>query len=751
VDVDWSALFAGRGARRVELPTYAFQREHYWLEPTTDTALMPEEHAESVAAMFFDMVQREDPSSLADLLKIDKSVVSEVLPAISSWYQEQRGQHLLDEWRYRVTWLPVAERAHSTPAGTWLLVLPAGSTASERATAVRDGLAEHGVHVVTLEATDTERPVIARQLREHMTRQPTAGVLSLLALDDRPHPDHPSLTRGTASTVALVQAVGDAGLAAPLWCVTSGAVAVRSPEELTDPFQGSLWGMAVGLSLDHPDTWGGMVDIPGTLDTLVIQRLCGVLSDEGAEDQVAIRQDGVYGRRLIRADSAGVPVDRIWKPRGTTLITGGTGGVGAYVARWLADRGAEHLVLTGRRGREANGVTELEAELTARGTRVTVAACDVTDRVALTRLFESIPAEQPLNSVVHAAGVSQRVGHLGELTLEEFAEVARAKVGGAVLLDELLGDRPLDAFVMFSSGAAVWGSAGQTAYGSANAFLDAFAHQRRARGLAATSVAWGPLNSGMVDEEIGAFMKRIGAPAMDPEIAVKALQQALDREESHLVVADFDWSRFAPTYTLARRRPLLDALPEARAVTENDADADPPGKSTFAESLAALPEAAQARELLDMVRIHVAAVLGHDDKAMIDPKRAFEDLGFESVASVELRTRLSAVTGRKLPTTIVFDYATPAALAEYLRVELRGDAGPQVLPALAELDRLEGAVAVLSPEETERSRITSRLEALVARLNESLAPAHGTDVGEALETATADEVLDFIDKELGLA
>jgi NAD(P)-dependent dehydrogenase (short-subunit alcohol dehydrogenase family)/acyl carrier protein len=519
-----------------------------------------------------------------------------------------------------------------------------------------------------------------------------------------------------------------------LWCVTSGAVAVDQPGELSDPFQTAIWGLAAGLSMDHPDTWGGVADIldetdvPGLLDAIT-----------GPEDQIAVRTTGVHARRMVRAPLKDVPAGEKITWQGTTLITGGTGGLGAHVARMLAADGAEHLVLTSRRGLRADGAQELVDELSAKGTRVTVAACDVADRDAIAALL----AEHPVSAVVHAAGVSQRIASLSDLTLEEFAQVGHAKIAGAVHLDELLADTPLQAFVMFSSGSAIWGSSGQTGYASANAFLDGLAVQRRARGQVGTAIAWGSWESGLVDEELSAFMRRIGAPAMPPGKAINAMREIVHRREGNVVVADFDWARFGPTYTLARPRPLLAALADAQETQ------DELGDSTLVTKLTGMQPAEQSRTLLELVRTHVAQLLGYDDPAEVEQGRAFDDLGFDSVAAVDLRTRLSKATGRKLPTSMVFDYQTPLKLADFLRTELCQDSGPASI--LTELDRLEETVAGLTAEEIESNRVTARLQSLVAKLTDTLSPSGSLVVGDKLEAASADDVFDFIDKELGLA
>ncbi|MFP3992474.1 SDR family NAD(P)-dependent oxidoreductase, partial [Streptomyces sp. E11-3] len=780
VTVDWSAFFSGRGARRVELPTYAFQRRRYWSDgeqPESSTTA----NADPLDAEFWDAVERTELSSLADRLRVDVDKLGAVLPAMSAWRTQYRDQSRIDSWRYRVDWQPLTGQAATGLTGTWLVVLPAERRDDAMVSAVLQALGGQGAQVVQVEVADEDRAELAERIRRHTRDTAPVGVLSLLALDDRPHPEHPMLTRGTEATVGLVQALADIGSAARLWCVTTGAVAVVSPGEVVHPLQAAIWGMGLGLSLDHPERWGGLVDLPAdfadTGDATLAARLCGALAGREGEDQLALRRNGLFGRRLVRHALGGQRTEPQWRPRGTTLVTGGTGGIGAHVARWLASHGAEHLVLTSRRGADAPGAAELTAELRELGARVTVAACDVADRESVRKLLDSIELDSvgdkpgtsaphpPLTSVFHAAGVAQRMAALPELTLGEFADVGRAKVAGALHLDELLGDRELDAFVLFSSGSAIWGSSGQTAYGSANAVLDALAQRRQAQGLAATSVAWGPWLSGMVDEETSMLARRIGAPAMDPELAIGALHQALDRGDRQLVVADFDWSRFAPTFTSARARPLLDALPDVQAVLAADgpgaadsADSAVKGDSVLRKRLAGATEAEQTRLLLGLVREQVAAVLGYDDPTEVEPGRAFSELGFDSVSAVDLRTGLSAATAKKLPTSMIFDHSTPKALAAYLRTVLCQDpegGTTEERSFLAELGRLEETVAALPAEEIGPNRVTARLQTLLARVNEALGAAEGDEaaqsVGGQLEAASADDVFDFIDKELGLS
>ncbi|WP_442813607.1 type I polyketide synthase [Streptomyces sp. NBC_01754] len=764
--INWQAVFAHTHAHTTPLPTYAFQHQHYWWTPP-ENARSGGAPADPMDTVFWDTVEQgaksEGYESLADRLEVDAAALGEVLPALNVWRQDHRELHTVDSWRYRVTWRPVSGDGLTEPlSGTWAVLIPVAGDATVEADvqAVVAGLDRAGVRTVAVNVgtksdRDVDRADLARQLRSHVAPEDLAGVVSLLGLDGRAHDRHPALSRGGAATVVAVQALSDARITARLWCVTSGAVAVDRPGELTDPAQSALWGLGIGLSVEAPDTWGGLVDLPPAPDRQAVDRLCSVLAGSG-EDQIAVRTQGVFARRMVRAARQDrTTAQQAWRPRGTTLITGATGALGAHVARWLAGHGAGHLLLTSRRGPAADGAGELAAELEALGTRVTMLACDVADRESLRAALDTVPAEHPLTGVFHAAGAPQRMAALTELSLDEVAEVARAKVLGARHLDELLGDAPLDAFVLFSSGAAVWGSTGQSAYAAANAFLDGLAHARRAQGRAVTSVAWGSWDGGMVDDELRALTERIGAPVMRPALALRALGDALDGGESHLVVADFDWSRFAPTFVLARTRPLLDALPEVQeALVEPAESADTPAGVSLADRLAGIPAAEQHRVLLDLVRTQLAQVLGYVDAAELDIERAFDSLGIDSVAAVDIRTRLGAATGLKLPTTIVFDHASPKALAGFLHAELCLDdaAAGRGAPALTGLDRLEQAIAALSPQEIQENRVSARLQALVAQVNGVVAAAGpGADVSEQLGSASADDVFDFIDNELGLA
>ncbi|MBA8925101.1 acyl transferase domain-containing protein [Kutzneria viridogrisea] len=703
--VDWTKLLPA-DARIVELPTYAFQHQRYW--PKIATAPVGREQ-DAVDAQFWAAVERGD---LGELGVDAEAPLSAALPALTAWRQQRGEQSTVDSWRYRVTWKQLPSVSAPAEQGNWLLVHP-GNGAE-----VAKVLEERGATVTALELDDTDRESITGRLFEAAGEYD--GVLSVL---------------GLTGTMSLLQALGDAGIEAPMWALTRGAVSVGSADPITGTEQAGIWGLGRVAALEYPERWGGLVDLPETLDERTGDQLTAVLAGLADEDQVALRSAGVFGRRLVRAPLAGTGGS--WRPRGTVLITGGTGALGRQVAAWLLDNGAEHVVLTSRRGGEAPEF----------GDRATVVACDMSDRAAV----ENLLAATEFSAVVHAAGVLDD-GVLDSMTPERLAGVLRAKVDSARILDELTRGRELDAFVLFSSFAGTIGAAGQGNYVAANSALDALAEQRHAAGLPATSIAWGPwAEAGMAtDEAVAARQRRGGVLPMRPDLAITAMSQALGKAETCVVVAEVDWEKFGPGFAAMRPSPLLADIPEVqRALAAAPrAEAAPAG---FREQLAGLTEGERGRALLELVRGQVAAVLGYQSATEVEPGRAFKDLGFDSLTAVELRNALGVITGLSLPATVIFDHANPTALAEHLRAELfTGATGGGAVGVLTELDRLEAAASALSPEELSRNRITARLQALVQKLSQSTGSEDGSAVVDRLQSASSDEVFDFIDRELGL-
>ncbi|MFE7843337.1 SDR family NAD(P)-dependent oxidoreductase, partial [Streptomyces sp. NPDC057474] len=764
VSVDWAPVFEGLSPRRVDLPTYAFQRSRFWLDvPKAKGGTDPAEEE------FWRTVEEGDLEELAGTLGIEDGLEA-VIPALAAWRNARRERSTLDDWRYRVAWRPYTAPEGGALGGEWLLVVPEALTGDDVTVRTRRALEESGAGVVPVVVPEqADRAVLAELLDAAASAgAPPAGVLSLLALDDEPDKRSAGVSSGLLGSMALSQALTDTALPAGLWTLTRGAVAVddeavRDGDEAPNSGQAAVWGLLRVAALDDPERSGGLVDLPADGSAELLSHLPALLAAghaTGGDSEFALRAGpvGVRVRRMVRSPLAGAGsvVPPVWRPRGTVLVTGGTGALGAHVARELACEGAEHLVLTSRRGPDAPGVAELERELTGLGCRVTVAACDVADRDALAALLESIPADPPLTAVVHTAGAVDQARPLTRVDVEEAVDLMHAKVVGAENLHELLAGRPLDAFVLFSSGAGVWGNGGQAPYAAANAHLDALAERRRAAGLPATSIAWGAwAGGGMVDAEVGERLLRRGVPAMEPRLAVRALRESVAAGDTAVVVADIRWGRFVPAYCAHGHRPLIDEIPDVQAMLtvrqteETVVDGRDGAMTALRGELAALPAAKRRRRLADLIRTHVTAVLGAGAGDGVKPGRAFRDMGFDSLTAVELRNRLGAALGTRLSVTLVFDHPTPNALADHLGAELfPADTGVGTLdPRLREIEAAYRATT----DPAARQELTDALRGLLDTWAPPTDEPDHAAVDEELVGASDQDMFDLIDKELGIS
>ncbi|WP_433550579.1 SDR family NAD(P)-dependent oxidoreductase [Micromonospora zamorensis] len=462
----------------------------------------------------------------------------------------------------------------------------------------------------------------------------------------------------TARVLAELQAwlAADRPDTGPFVVVTRRAVAVDDGEE-TDLAQSAVWGLVRSAQNEHPgriiliDTDTESDGDPG--DDADVRRTLGT-----GEPQAAIRRGEIRVPRL--ASATGTPAADVFAPSGTVLVTGGTGTLGAIVTRHLVTvHRVRHLVLTSRSGPRSPGAEQLRDELGALGATVTIAACDAADPAQLAALLTGIPAEHPLTAVIHAAGVLEDAT-IERLTPESLAAVLRPKADAAWHLHEQTRDHDLTAFILFSSAAGVLGSAGQANYAAASTFLDALAHHRRARGLAATSLSWGlwEQSSGMTGTLGHADLERIRRTGISPLPTAEALEMldaGLSADRPHLVAA-----RISRNATGVQSPVLRDHLRVRRVADSTEQSGG------WLHRLAAMPEGRQRDSTIDLVRVNVAAVLGHAQPATIDPVRTMRDLGFDSLTAVELRNRLAATTGLRLPATLIFDHPTIVAIAEHL-------------------------------------------------------------------------------------
>ncbi|TDD30904.1 SDR family NAD(P)-dependent oxidoreductase [Actinomadura sp. KC06] len=551
--------------------------------------------------------------------------------------------------------------------------------------------------------------------------------------------------RAAHDVLRLIQDwLADERLAASrLVVVTSGAVAATDREHPGDLAGAALWGLVRVAHAENPDRFA-LIDVDADPESArVLPAAAGL-----AEPELALR-GGVPHRPRLAAVPSRYPAPPEWDPDGTVLITGGTGGLGTLIARHLVTaHGVRRLLLAGRRGMEAPGAAELREELAALGAHAAVAACDLADRDAAAALLAAVPAGHPLTAVIHAAGVLDD-GVISALTPERMDAVLRPKVDAAWNLHELTREKDLAAFVLFSSVSGTLGAAGQGNYAMANAFLDGLAAHRRGLRLAATSLAWGPWAeaggmAGRLGEDELRRHERSGVPALSTQDGLELFDRTLRTGAPVLAPVRLDVGVLRSHAASGGVPAMLHGL--ARVPARRTAEAG--GAPSLERRLAGLNAQERARFLLDLVRGHVAAVLGHDDKDAVEPERAFSELGFTSLTAVQLRNALNAATGLRLPATLVFDHPTSAAIAGLLQEEL--GAGVAAEPALdAELARLERALAAVRPDEAEHARVAARLRAMAARWVETRRDAPDEAApGDDLAAVTAGELFDILDGEL---
>ncbi|HVK68394.1 MAG TPA: SDR family NAD(P)-dependent oxidoreductase, partial [Polyangium sp.] len=636
--VAWERLYPSRG-RCVPLPAYPWQRQRFWVDAarTSGPAKAP-------------------PSSL-----------------------------------YQPVW-QVSERSRGAePKGTWLVLTNGGALGR----ALTQRLASAGVRCFTVglgkgatkEGADlwVEEPsapgVFAPALAAaEAMGSPLQGVVCVWGAERASASEGTPADESLAVTAAALSLVHtltgrDAAVAPSLWWVTEGAVSVR-PGDSAAPAEASLWGLGRVLMAEHPELGCSLVDLePGAPDGS--EALWSELCAADDETQAAWRGGERYVARLIEAAPlrARQAAPRI-VAESTVLITGGLGGLGLVTANWLwEEHHVQHLVLVGRSAPDGERLAAVEA-LRAQGARVTVAQADVTDRAAVRALLEAIPEEVPLRGVIHAACVLDD-GVLAQQTPERFARVLSPKVRGAWNLHLETRALPLQFFVMFSSASSVLGVSGQSNYAAANAFLDALAHERRAEGLCAQSLNFGPWR----DEGMAKYLtpvqrtrlERLGLEMLSTVEGVELLGQAISRPEAQLCVMPLNLKALEQASQGGVVLPLWRALVAPAPMLPTQA-AQPvqAAKGSFAGRLLALAPETRLAAMQTMVRAEVAKVLGASDAAHVPNDRALQELGFGSLMVLELRNALAAQVDKALPATLVFNYPSVEALARYLldQVEL---------------------------------------------------------------------------------
>jgi tyrocidine synthetase III len=711
--VDWSRTYPA-GGRCVQLPLYPWQRERCWLERPAAGVLLADPL----------------PDGSLRIAKSDGRLDDD---------SQDAGEENPDDWLYEIQWQLKERQAGqrvpepALPGGphSWLIFADS-SGVGEALAALLSARGERSILVARGESYEhadgehfrirPERPEDMRQLFAALAsgQRLCRGIVHLWSLDI-PLPEETTVasveavqTLGCGSALTLVQELAQAQWRdlPRLWLVTRGAQpAAEEPLPLAVS-QAALWGLGRVIAQEHPTLWGGLVDLDprASLPELAAHHLCEEISGSDGEDQLAFRQGRRSVARLMRKSASATQGSALrWRPDGSYLITGGLGALGLLVARWMVEEGARRLILLGRTqlpprsswrsvdaasrsGKQIAAIRELEAL----GACVHLAAVDVADAGQLSAFLEEFRAEgwPPIRGVVHTAGVLQD-GLLSQLDIAAFDAVLRPKVMGAWLLHRLLADAPVDFFVLFSSAGSLLGQPGQGNYAAANAFLDAFAHHRRAQGQPALSINWGPwAELGFADTTGGRRLARhlavMGIRSLAPEPALKALERLLRIGSTQVAVVPVDWAQYHQFHPAGTESPLLSQL--ARAEAALPSQAGHPGEKREA-ILAAQPTERQ-RLLQSYLSEQVARVLGLP-VSQLDVQQPLSNLGLDSLMAVELKNRIAVDLGVNVPMVKFLQGFSVAEAATQILAQFTAETAVPSLPvasttapALEDLDAL---------------------------------------------------------------
>ncbi|MGN2638098.1 type I polyketide synthase [Nocardia takedensis] len=645
--------------------------------------------------------------------------VGEVVSRPISVAQLTAGRRTADGALYDVRWAPAAPTGQ--PVTEFAVVTPGFDTAE------LTGLSQY--------------PDLASVASEDGAPAPATVVLAIPPVAGAV----PEAVRHTTrTTLGIVQTwlAAAAFAESRLVVVTSRAVAVEDGEA-PDLSTAPVWGLLRSAQAEHPDRFV-LVDTDTGADGVV--GWAGVTAALSVgEPQVAIRAGRPSVPRLTRSTAPVAPLTA-FDAESTVLITGGATGLAALLARHVVvEHGVRSLVLASRSGPAGAGAADLVAELTELGARVRVAACDVGDRTAVADLIDGIDADRPLRVVIHAAGVLADAT-VEAMTPDHLEKVLAAKVDGAWNLHEATRCMDLAGFALFSSSSGLLGGPGQANYAAANVFLDALAQWRNDQGLPGVSMAWGlwAQSTSMTRELSDLDVSRLagtGITALSPEVGTALFDAALSGASAVVAPLRLDTAALRARGRTAALPAMLHGLIPAAA-----RKADSGAAEALRARLAGLNAQQRARHVLRLVSAEAAEVL-HAGAETIDPDKAFKDFGFDSLAAVELRNRLAHVTGLTLSATLVFDHPTPSAVAEQLLRQLEPGtaARPAPRPIDAELDRLAELLRAVPAED--RARVAERLRAAQRLLDDDDAKDEG---GERIRSATATEIFDLIDNDLGV-
>lgn len=648
--VNWPALEAPYPTRqRLELPTYPFQRQRHWIGAVSQPV-----HSPAKPNITYQVTWQAQPHVVSDRSPLQSGAW--LILADSTSLGEALAQRLIQQGHQCVLVYGNADDVSQEVTAGSEIYSAGAETPQALAALLEDSGALAGrsfsgvIHLWGLTTTLSE---ISSSSVLNQAQQAGCGtVLQLLQ----------SLVK-SQKLVALPK----------LWLITQGAIPTpsHSTPHTPNPLPSLLHGLGRVIALEHPDLWGGLIDIAAQENdwAAIADVLLPDLLQPTGEDQIALRDGQRYVLRLqsfAASEKQPLPL----KSDGTYWITGGLGALGLEIAHWLADQGARTLLLTGRSGASEQAQQQI-TRLRHRGVTVQIALADVTQSAALEKVLAQIERSlPPLRGIIHAAGILDD-GILLHQSWPQFERVLAPKVTGAWHLHCLTRSLPLDFFVTFSSIASVLGSPGQGNYAAANAFLDALAHHRHALGLPALSINWGPWAEGgmatRLDARHQSRLAQRGLTPLSSDQALAALTTLMSEHLPQVAVMEVDWPRFGAQMQSGRSLPLLtDLIPE----TEVPVPVTAPQPAIWQDKLADTENGSRRALLIHLLQVEVMTVLGLEADAMPDVNQGFFDLGMDSLMAVELKSRIETGLGCALPSTLAFTAPTIGDLADYIVEEV---------------------------------------------------------------------------------
>ncbi|NEO53136.1 MAG: SDR family NAD(P)-dependent oxidoreductase [Okeania sp. SIO3B5] len=703
--IDWSGFDSDYSRQKVALPTYPFQRERYWVE-TTENKQKQHQNTDNIQQTpIFQLLTQGNTETLTQQLETTGKLSSEklkllpeLLEILAQQHQEQLTAATIKNWFYEIQWRPLTQTNSNTniQPSHWLILADTTGVAEKLAQKLQQQGHEYSL---VYRGENYQKPTAnTYQLNPHIpqefeqlyqeiqqnTQTPITTLIHLWSLDA---PDSKDLTLetlessqiwGCGSVVHLLQTLLKNPRVPELWLITRGSQSVLSNTEnqITGLAASPLWGLGRVVSNEHPQLWGGLIDLdpqsPAADETEMLWQL---LVNQQEEDHLALRGKNTYVARLVDKDTPEFAQPLSLSSDGSYLITGGLGALGLHTAQWLVEKGAKNIVLTGRRP-PTEKVTESLKQLEEKGCQVRVLLGDVAVEAELEKILEQIQTSMPtLKGIIQSAGVLDD-GTIQQMNWERFAKVMSPKVIGTWHLHKLTQNLPLDFFVCFSSIASMLGSLGQGNYAAANAFMDALASYRRSQGLSGLAINWGAWASeGMAARLAVEHQNRMHNSGIT-EIAPKEGKYALDllltkkSATAQVGVAGIQWQVLAESWSGIKINSLLRELLQQEEWLEQDTRK----QKVKGEFLAKLEEASNEKRqeiLIEYIRGEVAQVLGFSSSKLPEVNVGLMEMGMDSLMTVELKNRLQNQLGTKLPETIAIEYPTIAKLSLYIE-ELMG-------------------------------------------------------------------------------